>query len=178
VLDTLESLLARRGSDRAEAALDRWVDAITESSDVFVASAAHLAEQRPDGFTRGERWMLLSIMAEVADDSVLGDACEALEARMEEEARSIPGFDPDTADDVAMRQESPYYRVLSDAWSSMRLAIETTFLRDIGMADMARAMIDDDGSWERTLRDAEATLLGIPRIVLTAEDDPYGILLP
>lgn len=177
-LHTLKALFAKRGSDAAEAALDRWVDALSESPETFSASAEYLAAESPDGFTREERWLLLSIAAEVVDDPVLGDACEELEGRMEVEAKNWPGSNDDTLDHEKLRSESPVYRALSEAWSGLRAAIEISFLHDIGMPEMARAMIDDAGNWERSLRDGEATLLGIPRIVLTADDDPFGILLP
>lgn len=178
-LQSLTNLLGARGTEQAEAALDKWVDDIAESADVFGASAAFLANAEQKGFSRDERWLLLSIAAEIADDPVLGNCCEALEARMEHEALEWQGeTGGESIDDEPLRRESPLYRALSDAWSSVRMAIEVSFLRDIGMTDMTRAMTEDVNTWERALRDGEATLLGVPRIVLTADDDPFGILLP
>ncbi len=253
-LQHLTHLLAARGTDEAEAALDRWVDALVESPEVFRASTGFLAtsgaaardtattdtattdtattdtattdtattdtatsdtsgtntagptatagrdtagptatagtdtagptataghsKTTGRGFSRDERWLLLSIAAEMADDPVLGDCCEELERRMEQEALQWEGLADTSANYESMRQESPLYRALSDAWSSVRLAIEVSFFRDIGMTEMARALLEDVNSWERALRDGEATMLGVPRIVLTADDDPFGILLP
>lgn len=177
-LHTLKALLAKRGTDAAEAALDRWVDALSDSPATFASSAEYLAAESPDGFSREERWLLLSIAAEMVDDPVLGDACEDLEGRMEAEAKNWPGYNDDTLDHEKLSSESPIYRALSEAWSGLRAAIEVSFLQDIGMPEMACTMIDDAGRWERALRDGEATLLGIPRIVLAADDDPFGILLP
>jgi hypothetical protein len=164
-MQPLLALLSRRGTDRAEDALDRWVDAVADNPDVFAASGDYLAKAHPDGFTPDERWLLLSIVAD-------------LEAQLDLEAREWPEDGPESPTDEQLRAASPVYRALSDAWSAMRTAIEVSFLRDIGMPEMARAMIDDAGRWERALRDGEATLLGVPRIVLTADDDPFGILLP
>ncbi len=177
-LQPLQTLLARRGTDRAEDALDRWVDAIAEAPDVLDATSTYLAAAHAGGFTTDERWLLLSIVAQMADHSVYGAACDDIEAQLEVEAGEWPDADPHAPNDAELRAASPVYHALSDAWSALRTAIEVGFLRDIGMPDMARAMIDDTGSWERALRDGEATLLGLPRIVLTADDDPFGILLP
>jgi hypothetical protein len=177
-LQPLQTLLARRGTPRAEEALERWLDALGQTPDAFTAAADYLAAPQEGGFTSDERWLLLSIVAEMADHPLYGDTCADLETQMELEAKEFPDVDPDAHNDEPLRAASPVYRALSDAWSALRTAIEVSFLRDIGMPDMARSMIDDTGSWERALRDGEATLLGVPRIVLTADDDPFGILLP
>ena len=177
-LQLLQTLLARRGTDRAEEAFDRWLDAIMNGSDVFVESSTYLATAHPDGFTADERWLLLSLLAELADHPLYGDACADLQAQLEVEAQEWPDADVLAPNDDELRAASPVYRALSDAWSALRIAIEVSFLRDIGMPDMARAMIDGTGSWDRALRDGEATLLGVPRIVLTPDEDPFGILLP
>jgi len=177
-LQPLQTLLARRGTNRAEEALDRWMDALAQTPDAFEAASTYLASAHTDGFTTDERWLLLSILAEMADHPLYGDTCADLETQLELEAREWPDANSDAPNDEQLRAASPVYRALSDAWSALRTAIEVSFLRDIGMPDMARAMIDDTGSWERALRDGEATLLGVPRIVLTADDDPFGILLP
>jgi len=177
-LQPLHTLLARRGTNRADEALERWLDAIADMPDAFAESSTYLASVHPDGFTTDERWLLLSMLAETADHPLYGDTCADLETQLELEANEWPDADPDARSDDQLRAASPVYRALSDAWSALRTAIEVSFLRDIGMPEMARAMIDETGSWERALRDGEATLMGVPRIVLTADDDPFGILLP
>lgn len=186
-LQPLLALLAKRGTDQAEAAFDRWYDALVETPDAFVASADYLAVPHAEGFSADERWLLLSMVSELADHPVYGDTCADLEAQLELEARecsadivAAASSDVSTGEisDEQLRAASPVYRTLSDAWTALRTAIEVSFLRDIGMPDMARAMIDDTGRFKRALRDGEATLLGVPRIVLTADDDPFGILLP
>lgn len=186
----LTNLLKARGTDHAEAALDLWVDALVESPEIFQASAAFLANAAgvssvseatsiaAPGFTRDERWLLLSLAAEIADDPILGDCCAELERRMELEVQEWPERSGEQSSEAPIPyQDSPLYRTLSDAWTNVRLAIEVSFLRDIGMTEMTRAMLEDPNTWERALRDGEATLLGMPRIVLTAEDDPFGILM-
>ncbi len=176
-LHPLTTLASRRGSKDAERALERWEEAVLSSPVAFAASAARLADAGDSAFTRDERWFLLSILADIVDDPVLGDACAELEERLDAEARAWPGNEQGELDDVQLRMLSPVYEALSDAWSTLRVAIEVAFLRDIGLPEAARACMEDNGDWHRALRDGEATLLGVSRIVLTSDDDPYGILL-
>jgi hypothetical protein len=156
---------------------DKWRDSVDGSEAVFTSSAQYLSTAKPEGFSKDERWFLLALLAEAVDDDELGPACEALEARMEEEAGKWPGNDNDELDDTQLREASPVYLTMSDAWSSLRLTIEVNFFNTIGLPDAARALVSDGNEWERALRDGEATLLGVPRIVLTADDDPFGILM-
>jgi hypothetical protein len=174
-LRTLSRLLATRGTPDAERSLEAWIDASMASPDVFSASADYLAAST-SGFSTAESWYLLAALAEMVDDPVLSPACDALEDRLEVEERSWPGNEGLTMDAHALSEASPVYRAMSDAWSSLRVAIEVGFLRDIGVPPAARAMTAPDGMWERTMRDAEATLLGVPRLVIDADDDPFGIL--
>lgn len=176
-LSTLLALEAKRGGEEASMMLDKWRDSVDGSAAIFSASAAYLSSGKPEGFSKDERWFLLALLAESVDDEDLGPACEALEARMEEEAAKWPGDHESELDDTQLREASPVYLTMSDAWSSLRLAIEVNFFNAIGLTDAARALVSDGNEWERALRDGEATLLGVPRIVLTADDDPFGILM-
>ncbi len=176
-LQHIRALLAARASESATGALDRWVDAIAEFPEEFNASVRYLAQHEADGFTTDERWLLLSIAMEMAEDPMLSDACEELELRIDAEARAWPGYDTGDLNYEQMRAELPAYAAVSDAWSALRTYIEVHFLHELGMHDMARSFVDSTSQWERRLRDGEATLLGVPRIVLSADDDPFGILL-
>jgi hypothetical protein len=176
-LASLQALESSRGGENASVLLDKWRDSVDKSEQVFSASVAYLSTGKPEGFTKDECWFLLALLAEAVDDEELGPACEALEARLEEEAAKWPGDHDDEPDDSKLRELSPVYLTMSDAWSSLRLAIEVNFFSTIGLADAARALVSDGNEWERALRDGEATLLGVPRIVLTADDDPFGILM-
>lgn len=176
-LTSLLALEEKRGGEDASILLDKWRDAVYASSDVFLASANHLTTANEQGFSKDERWFLLALLAEAVDDEQLGPACDALEERMEEEAAKWARVEDDELDDTKLREASPVYLTMSDAWSSLRLAIEVNFFNAIGLTDAARALVSDGNEWERALRDGEATLLGVPRIVLTADDDPFGILM-
>ena len=70
------------------------------------------------------------------------------------------------------------YLALAEAQQAVLLASQVSYLEQVGRADMARALMHDPDSWDRAMRDGEATLLGGARIVMTADDDPFGILLP
>jgi hypothetical protein len=174
----LRALEQRRGTPAAREAFERWDEDLLDAPDAFGAAVEYLARDRAGAFTTDERWFLVSLLAELAADPTLQGACDQLAGRLEAEARSAPGYGTEAFNEEAWCDESPVYAALVDAWESMRVAIEATFLRDIGLPEMARAYLHDGPEYERALRDGEASLLGLPRIVLSASDDPFGILLP
>jgi hypothetical protein len=177
-LRTLRALESRRGTGSAERALEHWEESVSERPEVFAASAAALATGDGFAFTDTERWVLLASLAEFAEDEMLAAASDDLADRLDAEAAAWPGNVAGQLDEETLRLESPAYLALSEAYSALRTASEVLFLRDIGRADMARALLHEPATWERAMRDGEATLLGLPHIVLAADDDPFGILLP
>lgn len=175
-LHTLRTLEARRGTTGAERALDVWERGLAEDTHVRTASAEALA--RGDGwqFTPNERRLLLGILAQFGEDADLVAMLDTLADRLEVEARAWPAGEDGAIDEEALREASPAYRALSDAYETMRTAHEVHFLRDIGRADLARELATDPVAWDRACQDGEATLLGRPRIVHSVDDDPFGIL--
>ena len=176
-LRTLRALAEQRGSAKAEELLERWMDAVTSQPGVFEASAELVADPAETLFPLAERWYLASMLAELAMDPVFTPTADDLGARLDEEARSWPGNEAEQMSDDELKEASPLFLALSEALGAVELAMEVGFLCRIGLTDMARAMLHDaDGRYARLLRDGEATLLGVPRIVLDAGDDPFGIL--
>jgi hypothetical protein len=174
----LRALEQRRGTPAAREAFERWEDDLHDAPDAFRVAVEYLARDRAGAFTTDERWFLVSLLTELAADPTLQGACDQLAERLEAEARSAPGYGTDAFNEDDWSNESPVYAALADAWESMRVAIEVAFLRDVGLPEMARAYLHDGPEYERALRDGESSLLGLPRIVLGASDDPFGILLP
>jgi len=177
-LARLRAIEERRGSAAAREAFDRWEDELYESPAAVNASIDYLARTRAGAFTPDERWYLLALLTEISADPRLQGVSDQLADRLEDEARSAPGHGTEAFDEAAWSEESPVYAALSDAWDALRVAAEVTFLRDCGMPEMARAYLQDGPEYDRALRDGEASLFGLPRIVLGASDDPFGILMP
>ncbi len=172
----LRALAEQRGAPGADDALDRWLSSMSTTPGLFEASADFLATRTETLFSTPERWFLLSILSEMYVDPVLTEAVDELEARLDDEERSWPGNDGQLMSEEALRDASPVYAALGDAMGALQHAISVSFLGNIGMADVARAMTNDDGVFSRLVRDGEATLLGVPRIVLGPDDDPFDIL--
>jgi hypothetical protein len=176
-LHALRSLEARRGTPAAERALEVWERGAADDAHAFAASAEALARGEDWQFSPDERRLLLGILAECSADPQLLPMLDTLADRLDAEAQSWPGGDDDELDEEALREASPAYRALSDAYEMVRTAQEALFLRDIGRADLARELLDDPAAWDRACGLGEASLLGAPRVVLSADDDPFGILL-
>jgi hypothetical protein len=70
------------------------------------------------------------------------------------------------------------YLALAEVQQALLLAQQVEWLDTIGRGDMARALMHEPELWDRTMQAGETTLLGGARIVMTADDDPFGILLP
>jgi hypothetical protein len=175
-LHALQTLDASRGTARAERALEVWERAAAEQTDVFSASTDALVKRTVGSFTDNERRLLLGVLASLAADPQLLEILDTLDERLALEARTWPMSDDDEIDEEALREASPVYRALSDAYEVMRTAQEVLFLREIGCAELARELSEDAQAWDRACADGEATLLGRPRIVTSPDDDPFGIL--
>lgn len=175
-LHALHTLDAARGTTRAERALDVWERAAAEQTDVFSASTDALVKRTVGSFSDNERRLLLGVLASLAADPQLLEILDTLDERLALEARSWPVSDDDEIDEDGLREASPVYRALSDAYEVVRTAQEVLFLREIGCAELARELSHDAEAWDRACADGEATLLGRPRIVTSPDDDPFGIL--
>jgi hypothetical protein len=176
-LARLRAIEERRGTPAARDAFERWEDELYESPKAVDASVEYLARTKAGAFTADERWFLLALLTEISADPQLQGAGDLLADRLEEEARSAPGYGTEAFDEAQWTDESPVYAALSDAWDALRVAGEVTFLRNSGMPEMARAYLHDGPEYDRALRDGESSLFGLPRLVLDASDDPFGVLL-
>lgn len=177
-LHALQTLVAARGTERAERALEVWERAAAEQTEVFSASADALVKRGVGLFSDNERRLLLGVLSSLAADPQLLEILDTLDERLALEARMWPVGDEEEMDEDALREASPVYRALSDAYEVMRTAQEVVFLREIGCAELARELSQDPEGWDRACADGEATLLGRPRIVTSPDDDPFGILRP
>lgn len=176
-LARLRAIEERRGTPAARDAFERWEDELYESPGAVEAAVAYLARTKAGAFSADERWFLIALLTEISADPQLQAASDLLADRLEEEARSAPGYGTEAFDEAQWTEASPVYAALSDAWDALRVAGEVTFLRNIGMPEMARAYLHEGPEYDRALRDGESSLFGLPRIVLDASDDPFGILL-
>lgn len=176
-LHALRTLEAARASARAERALELWERAIVDDTHAFTASAAALATGDGFTFTPNERRLLLAMLAEQAADPDLLPMLDTLADRLDAEANTwaLPEDETDDEDEV-LREASPAYRALSDAYDVVRSAQEVLYLTALGRADLARELATDPAAWDRACTDGHATLLGRPRIVSSPDDDPFGIL--
>jgi hypothetical protein len=174
----LRALEARRGTEAAERALEHWERTVVDSREAFDATTSALSTGTGLAFTAEERWFLLAILAEMHRDAELDGMAEALDERLAETARAWPGNAADQLDDETLREESPVYLALADAQQALLLAQQVAWLESVGRGDMARALMHEPEQWDRTLQAGETALLGGARIVMTAADDPFGILLP
>ena len=175
-LHALQTLAVARGTERAARALEVWERAAAEQTEVFSASTDALVKRVVGAFSDNERRLLLGVLASLAADPQLLEILDTLDERLALEARTWPVSDDEEFDEDALREASPVYRALSDAYEVMRTAQEVLFLREIGCAELARELSHDPDGWDRACADGEATLLGRPRIVTSAADDPFGIL--
>lgn len=176
-LARLRAIEERRGTPAARDAFERWEDELYESPGAVDAAVEYLARTRAGAFSVDERWFLIALLTEISADPQLQAASDLLADRLEDEARSAPGHGTEAFDEAQWTEESPVYAALSDAWDALRVAAEVTFLRNSGMPEMARAYLHEGPEYDRALRDGESSLFGLPRIVLDASDDPFGILL-
>jgi hypothetical protein len=175
-LHALLALDARRGRLEAVRALEVWERAVADDPAVHAASAAALARGGAGQFTENERRLLLGLLADLAAQPPLLALLDTLADRLDAEAAAWPGGDEEELDEEALRDASPGYHALSDAYDAVRTAQEALFLRDVGRGDLARELLTDPAAWDRACQDGEATLLGRPRIVRAPEDDPFGVL--
>ena len=173
----IRALAAARGTPAAEGLLDAWEDALVADPAAFDASVAFLTEQGVEHFAAVERQYLLACCAELADDPFYGAACDRLEARLDAIAREW-GVDLDHDPDDELREESPQYRAVADALATLRDALEVEFLCAIGAPEVARWLLHEPERYAQLFHEGPASLFGGPRLVLDADDDPFGVLLP
>ena len=174
---TIRALADARGTAAAEALLDAWEEAVVADQAAFDASVAFLTEQGAERFTAVERQYLLACCAELADDPFYGAACERLEERLEDIAREW-GLDLDHDPDDELREESPQYRAVSDALAMLRDALQVEFLCAIGAPEVARWLLHEPERYEQLFHEGPVSLQGGARLILGADDDPFGVLLP